>query len=109
MHAAPRNSSVLSASVLVLNRSYMAVRVISVRRAFVMLYREVAEVIHIENGNYANYDFSSWCDLSVFLAEEAGDDCWEHGRDREKWRDPKHCKKHDWSYRHKNRSGWRRN
>lgn len=42
-------------------------------------------------------------------AEEAGDDCWEHGRDREKWRDPKHCKKHDWSYRHKNRSGWRRN
>lgn len=60
----------LSSSVLVLNRSYMAVRVVTVRRAFVMLYREAAEVIHVENGAYANYDFAAWCELSWFWCED---------------------------------------
>lgn len=50
----------LSASVLVLNRYYMAVHVVSARRAFCMLFRELAEVIHVEQGQYANYDFESW-------------------------------------------------
>jgi 5-methylcytosine-specific restriction endonuclease McrA len=50
----------LSASVLVLNRYYMAVHVISARRAFCLLFRELAEVIHVEQGQYANYDFESW-------------------------------------------------
>jgi 5-methylcytosine-specific restriction endonuclease McrA len=62
---------VLHSSVLVLNRSYVAVRVVNVRRAFVMLYRDAAEVIHIEEGNYANYDFDSWCELSMFYAESS--------------------------------------
>ena len=56
----------LSASVLVLNRFYMAVHVISARRAFCLLFRELAEVIHVEQGQYANYDFESWqlmCEL----------------------------------------------
>ncbi len=42
--------SVLGSSVLVLNRSYVAIRVVSVRRAFVMLSRAAAEVSHIEDG-----------------------------------------------------------
>ncbi|MCO6455616.1 MAG: HNH endonuclease [Pirellulaceae bacterium] len=54
----------LSSSVLVLNRFYLAVHVVSARRAFVLLYRDSAEVIHIENGQYANYDFESWCEVS---------------------------------------------
>jgi 5-methylcytosine-specific restriction endonuclease McrA len=62
--------STLSSSVLVVNRSYAAVRVVTVRRAFVMLYRDAAEVIHIENGMYVNYDFRSWCELSWFWYEE---------------------------------------
>ena len=66
----PDAQSILSSSVLVLNRSYMAVRVVSVRRAFGMLYREAAEVIHVEDGAYANYDFASWCELSAFWSEE---------------------------------------
>jgi len=56
----------LSASVLVLNRYYMAVHVVSARRAFCLLFRELAEVIHFEDGQYANYDFESWqlmCEL----------------------------------------------
>ena len=46
-----------STSVLVLNRMYMAVHVINVRRAVCLLYRELAEVIHLEDGQYANYGF----------------------------------------------------
>ncbi len=60
--------SSLSASVLVLNRFYMAIRVINVRRAFVLLFRDLAEVIHLDNGEYANYDFQSWREISELKA-----------------------------------------
>lgn len=63
----------LSSNVLVLNRSYVAVRVVTVRRAFVMLFRDAAEVVHIENGVFSNYDFKSWCELSWFWYEEVAD------------------------------------
>ncbi len=56
--------SALDNSVLVLNRFYMAVRVVDVRRAMTLLYRGCAEVITIESDLYANYDFESWCELS---------------------------------------------
>ena len=54
----------LGAKVLVLNRNYMATRVISAKRAFVLLAREAAEVIHADDGSYANYDFTTWAELS---------------------------------------------
>jgi 5-methylcytosine-specific restriction endonuclease McrA len=50
--------------VLVLNRLYMAVHVVGVRRAFALLCRELAEVIHFEEGTFANYTFESWRDVS---------------------------------------------
>lgn len=59
----------LSASVLVLNRQYMAIHVVDVRRAFGLLMRQLAEVIHIEDGSYANYDFDSWREISELRAE----------------------------------------
>lgn len=59
----------LSASVLVLNRTYLAVHVISVRRALSLLCRSLAEVIHIEDGRYANYDFESWREVSELQRE----------------------------------------
>lgn len=60
----------LSASVLVLNRMYLAVHVISVRRALSLLCRELAEVIHIEDGGrYANYDFATWREVSELKAQ----------------------------------------
>jgi 5-methylcytosine-specific restriction endonuclease McrA len=58
----------LSTSVLVLNRFYMAVHVINVRRALCLLFRELAEVIHLEEGQYANYDFESWLEVSQLRA-----------------------------------------
>ena len=51
-------------SVLVLNRLYTAVHVVNVRRAICLLFRELAEVIHIEAGRYVNYDFLSWQEIS---------------------------------------------
>lgn len=60
----------LSSSVLVLNRHYLAVHVVAARRAFCLLYRDLAEVIHHEDGQYANYDFESWCEVSEIWAEE---------------------------------------
>ncbi|QOI99460.1 MAG: HNH endonuclease [Phycisphaeraceae bacterium] len=58
----------LNAKVLVLNRLYVAIRVVSARRAFGMLIRDAAEVIHVESGSdgptYLNYDFESWAEVS---------------------------------------------
>lgn len=59
----------LSSSVLVLNRHYLAVHVINVRRAFALLVRQLAEVIHVEDGQYANYDFASWREISELKAQ----------------------------------------
>lgn len=66
-------ATALTSSVLVLNRQYMAIHVIDVRRAFGLLMRELAEVIHIEDGQYANYDFDSWRDLSEMRVQFADD------------------------------------
>jgi 5-methylcytosine-specific restriction endonuclease McrA len=59
----PPPSAALHASILVLNRLYMAVHVVGVRRGFALLCRELAEVIHHEEGAFANYTFDSWREL----------------------------------------------
>ena len=67
--ATASTSDALAASVLVLNRLYMAVHVVGARRAFGLLYRDIAEVIHLEEGKFANYDFESWREISELRAE----------------------------------------
>jgi 5-methylcytosine-specific restriction endonuclease McrA len=67
-------TSSLSANVLVLNRFYQAIRVVNVRRAFSLLCRELAEVIHIEpttdgSSIWQNLNFESWQELSELKAE----------------------------------------
>lgn len=54
----------LTAKVLVLNKAYMAIRVINARRAFSLLARDLAEVIHVSDGQYLSYDFESWTEIS---------------------------------------------
>ena len=66
----PSASDGLASSVLVLNRFYSAVHVINVRRAFGLLYRELAEVLDVEDGQYANYDFASWIEVSELRSLE---------------------------------------
>jgi len=57
-------AAVLDEKVLVLNRMYAAVRVVSARRAFTMLCKQAAEVIAFDDGRYINYDFESWAEVS---------------------------------------------
>ena len=60
--------SALDASVLVLNKTFMAVHVISVRRAFCLLCKDLAEVVSMEEGQFSTYNFESWSELSAFRA-----------------------------------------
>lgn len=56
----------LDCRVLVLNRHYMALRIISVRRAFSLLFSNHAEVIACDDGSYANYNYESWKEISEY-------------------------------------------
>lgn len=58
--------SALDCNVLVLNKHYMAIRIIGARRAFSLLFRRLAEVVSFEEGKYYNYDFNGWCEVSQF-------------------------------------------
>lgn len=50
-------------------------RVVSVRRAFILLFkrddelRPIAEVVNVEDGRYVSYDFDDWAELSAFKRE----------------------------------------
>ena len=58
-------ASALNCHVLILNRNYMAIRVTNAKRAFSLLCRNLAEVVHVEEGQYLSYDFEGWCELSA--------------------------------------------
>jgi len=57
-------SSPLCCQVLVLNKHYMAVRVVNVKRAVSLLFQELAEVVDCDQGRYYNYNFESWLEVS---------------------------------------------
>lgn len=57
-------ASALNSHVLVLNKMWMAVRIVEARRAFSLLCKELAEVIRVDDGSYTGYDFGDWADLS---------------------------------------------
>ena len=69
------SGSHLDSNVLLLNAHYMALRVVSVRRAFMLLFkrdaelRPVAEIVHVEDGRYVSYNFEDWAALSSFHRE----------------------------------------
>jgi 5-methylcytosine-specific restriction endonuclease McrA len=73
-----QSSSALDASVLVLNKLFMAVHIISVRRAFILLCKDLAEVVSLEEGQFATYDFETWREVSEFRAKHfrQEDDDW---------------------------------
>ena len=54
----------LSASVLVLNRNYAAIRIISARRAFILLYKDYAEAIDSWGEEFGTFDFAGWVEHS---------------------------------------------
>jgi len=64
--AAAPSPSALDTSVLVLNRLFMAVRVVRARHAFVLLWKQIAEVVSVEDETFNTYDFSSWAEVSQY-------------------------------------------
>jgi 5-methylcytosine-specific restriction endonuclease McrA len=61
--------SALSSNVLVLNKFYQAIRVVTARRCFSLLCKELAEVVHIETdaegkSQWLNLNFDDWRELS---------------------------------------------
>ena len=72
--------SSLTSSVLVLNRSFVAVHVTNVRRAVTLLFRQLAEVVHIEQGQFAAHSLESWRELSQLRsAFRSPDEDWVRG------------------------------
>jgi len=71
-------AAVLDSSVLVLNRLYIAVHVVSARRAFALLCKEIAEVVDVNENQFESYDFESWKEVSAFKRrfEESEHDDW---------------------------------
>lgn len=66
--------SSLNAHVLVLNKLWMAVRVIDARRAFSLLTRDLAEAIRVDDGSYVGYNFEDWSQLSRLHENFEGSD-----------------------------------
>ncbi|MEL6311897.1 MAG: HNH endonuclease [Planctomycetota bacterium] len=62
-------SAALSSHVLVLNKMWMAIRVVDAKRAFSLLCRDLAEVIRVDDGSYTGHDFDSWADLATVRAD----------------------------------------
>ena len=69
-------SGVLNSNVLVLNKYYMAVHVTDVKRAFCLLFKQLAEVITFEDNTYLSYDLESWMAVSQLrdTFKDNGDD-----------------------------------
>jgi 5-methylcytosine-specific restriction endonuclease McrA len=67
----------LDSNVLVLNKHYAALRVVSAKRAFTLLFKEIAEIVAVEDSQYVSYDFQSWKDISIYRSK--------YERDHHEW------------------------
>lgn len=57
----------LDAAVLVLNRSYLPIHVVPLRRAFSLMYRGMARAV---DERYETFDFEGWATLAVMDGED---------------------------------------
>ena len=58
------SESALNSSVLVLNRSLVAVDLTTARRAFCLVCKAAAEIVDVSDGRFDFYGFQSWRELS---------------------------------------------
>ncbi len=73
--------NILNMNVLVLNKTYSPIWITNAKRAFTMLFNKVAEVVHVEEDIYSNYDFISWAEVSEYkktYEELSGYEDWVH-------------------------------
>lgn len=57
-------SSAMQASVLVLNRHFVPIHVLTTPRAFCLLCKGLAEVIQVDEGHYSSMNFEQWQEQS---------------------------------------------
>ena len=67
-------ANVLNTKVLVLNKFFMALHVITARRAFTLLCKDSAEVVSVDDGKFNSYDFESWRDVSIYKINHQKDE-----------------------------------
>lgn len=67
-------STALSTPVLVLNRNWVAIRVVPASKAFGYLVRGVAEAIDVHENAYTQYDFVSWQEISQMRSDFEADE-----------------------------------
>ncbi len=63
------NAYAIDQKVLMLNRGYAAINVISARHAFTLLCRQAAEIISVQNGHYETYGIHDWLDVAKLQKE----------------------------------------
>jgi len=73
------SGAALDSSVLVLNSSLVAVDIASVRRAFCLLFKAVAQVVDVSGGSYEFHGFDSWREVSDFKSKNG------FGNDESEW------------------------
>ena len=61
-------ATALDSHVLVLNKHYAAIRVVSARRAFSMILRRIAEIVTVDEAQWGAYDFEGWREISQLRA-----------------------------------------
>ena len=69
----------LQSSVLVLNRSFVPLHLVTAQRAFGLLFKAVAEVVTLEDGQLELYNFETWQEVSAFKKQAGaldGDSEW---------------------------------
>jgi 5-methylcytosine-specific restriction endonuclease McrA len=59
------DAAVLSQPVLVLNRLWQAVNVVGAKRAFSLVAREHAQVVHLTDDDYRTFSMMDWIDFSI--------------------------------------------
>jgi 5-methylcytosine-specific restriction endonuclease McrA len=64
----------LQSSVLVLNRGFVPVHLVTAQRAFCMLFKAVAQVVEMEDGHLALHSFESWQHVSESKKAHGPDD-----------------------------------
>ena len=73
---ASQPASPLHLSVLVLNRHFAPVHIISAQRAFCLLWKELAEILDVDEGAFQAFRFEDWCEESTAkrqLGAESGE------------------------------------
>ncbi|MFQ5863505.1 MAG: HNH endonuclease [Candidatus Brocadiales bacterium] len=59
----------LESSVLVLNKFFVAMNIVSARRAITLLYKNSAEVVSIDDGKFSSYNMGTWQDISLLRSQ----------------------------------------